>query len=411
MPVLALPLLAACQGVAQAPPVPTPNVEATVQAAVAATAQAQAALEASIAAAVDQAVNEAVPSAVEGAVDEAVTTAVEPAVETAVTEAVEPAVDEAVTAEMADVSTTSEDELAAMIDTAVAEAVAATEDYAAASTTATADGQVTAEEAQTIEVYGQAADAAVAAADEMIGTYYATYGELAAETVDELSAIGQELDQIEDNIETMNETLGLVEETLAQGLELAEETVAQIEDTAAATTDQVQAVQAQTQAWANEVQAQVESRAQTLQAFQPNQIAADLPASLQQTQQFIDVVNSATLDRMLSRGELDQIAQAGANAAASLNANGGPAWQQLSGSIRSVTDTLARGNLAQAQLDLSGLQSNLLAQGFNENGGFEFSGAPGNEVHPGSNLAAPERPALEGGNAAPQPDISRPGRK
>ncbi|HMR64691.1 MAG TPA: hypothetical protein PKE64_11835 [Anaerolineae bacterium] len=310
--------------------------------------------------------------------------------------------DQAVAAEMAAVPTYTEDELAAMIDTAVAEAVAATEDYTTATTTATEDGQVTAEEVQTIEVYVQAADAAVAAADEMIGAYYAYFGELAVETVDELSAIEEELDQIEDNIETMNDTLVLVEDTLNQGLELAEETIAQIENTAAAATDNLQAVQDQAQAWAGEVHTQVENRAQTLQTFQPTQLATDLPASLQQTQQFIDGVNSATGDKMLSRAELDQIAQLGVNAAASLDANGGPALQQLSGSVRSVTETLVRGNVGQAQLDLGGLQANLLAQGFGNNGGFEISNRPG------ADISAPELPARDGGSALPQPDISKP---
>jgi len=352
---------------------PTTNVDATIDAAVAATAQAQPTATPNVQATVDTAV--------------AATAQAEATLQTQIDEAVEDAV--------AENSATTEAELAALIDQAVAEAVTATQTYATTTGQATTDGQVTPEEVEAIQVTVQGAEEAVATAEALIATYYTQYGELAQETLDELAAIEEELNQIEDNLETMNETL-------AQGVALAEETVTQLQSTAQAVTTDIQALQTQAQGWARQVQAQTESRLETVENIQPNQAAASQAEAIQQALQFVELLNNATTDGAVSPQELAQVAQAGANAAAGLETQGGPQLQELSSTINDLTQKLAQGDIQAAQAGSTGLQAQLGAAGGER---------PSLDNKPALGGDAPDlkgdRPAPGGGNK-PNPDRKRP---
>lgn len=386
-------LLVGCGAVAPSQlPTATPDVAATVEAAVQATAVAQAQLQQQIDTAVDAALTEA-------QIDQTV----DAAVDTAVAEAIDPAVEAAVDAAFAEYATQSEAELAAAIDTAVDEAVTATESYATATTSASSDGTVTTDEVQTIEVYVSGAEAAVEEAEVLIEAYYELYGDLAQQAVGELSAIESELDDIDNSIDSMNATLDEINQTLEAGLELADETIAELQTTADTATAAAQAAQVQAQAWSQNVQSEVENRAAHLQTLSPTSIAANPQEALQQVTQYVDTVNAATLDNMISQGELSQIAQLGANATAGLEAQGIPQLAQLSGAINQVTQQLSRGDLSQAGLELGNLQAGFsglpdLSQLGNlpGAGGIE-AGAVGDKLGNGASLPEINRP--EGGGA------------
>ena len=70
-------------------------------------------------------------------------------------------------------------------------------------------------------------------------------------------------------------------------------------------------------------------------------------------------MSQSLADNTISSAELANIAQLGANASASLNAQGGPQLQQLSGSINDITAQLARGQAPQAQANLGNLEASL----------------------------------------------------
>lgn len=339
----ALLLFSACSGSETSPAATTtPNLEATVAASIAATAEFEAQVEAAIAT--------EVANTVDTAVDEAVD------------EAVDVAVDDAVADSMDVYAAQTEAELAAMIDEAVAEAVVATESYATATTTATADDQISSDEVQTIELTVQGAETAVAEAEALIEMYYALYNDLAQATMNELAAIESELAAIAGGIEEMNATLVAINETMNAGLALAEETIAQLEAAADTAVIAAQSAQMQSQAWLQAAQAEAEARILAAQQVQANVVAANQQELVNQALSYLETVSSVTADNVLSQEELAQVAQIGANISASIAAVGGPQSQNLTAAFEQMTAQLAAGNLNQAQLDLSGLQEQLIAQ-------------------------------------------------
>lgn len=83
-------------------------------------------------------------------------------------------------------------------------------------------------------------------------------------------------------------------------------------------------------------------------AIPPNQVAGDLPGSLQMALSFVANGQQAMADQNISAAEFAALAQLGANARAGLEAHGGPQMQQLTGSIDDITAQIARGNLNDA---------------------------------------------------------------
>ena len=317
----------------RAAPTATPDTQATVEAAVAATGTAQSGMQATVDAAV-QATNAAAPS---------------PA-PTAVVPSPTPS---------AEYVAMSEEELEALIDQAVAEATTATEDCATATADATADDAVTQEEVDAVEVYVMDADQAIAYANELIQAYYGLYGELATESLALLQATEQDLAALAEETAAIDASLQEINSALEQGLELAEDTITQLEDVAQDVAAQAEEVQARNQEWVQNLQAERENRAAAVLAVQPDNVASDRQAAVLSAFDYIDAVRDGLSDDKLSQMELSNIAQLGANASASLNAQGGPGLKKLSGSINDITGQLARGQAPQAKSNLGALESAL----------------------------------------------------
>lgn len=334
----------------------TPDVSATVSAAIAATAEFDAQLEAVVA--------------------------------TEVASSVDTAVDETV-AETFDVySAQTEEALAQMIETAVEEAVLATESYATTTVTATADDQVTATEVQTIEVTVQTAETAVAEAEALIETYYALYGDLAQQTLDELAVIEDELAAIATGINEMNETLIAINDTLNAGLTLAEDTITQLENSAASASASAQAAYAEAQTWVQAVQGEAQARLTAVQQMQPTNIASNQAELMAQATTYLETVGSVTADSVVSQAELQQVAQLSANVSASMQAVGGPQSQELASGFNQLTQQLAAGNMTQAQLNISNLQAQLSTQF----AGIELPAVGGGALDGFSPPSRPQRP-------------------
>lgn len=338
---LVLGLLSFSTACGRTAPGNTPDTRATVAAALAATTTAQAGFEAAVSAAVD-----------------ATATAVAAAGESMAAQTTAAATTGTSTS-TAEYVTMSEEELAALIDEAVNEAVTATQTYSTSTTEATADGNVSAEEVQTIEVYVAGAEEAIAYAEDLIAVYDEQYGELASESLDTLAAIEEDLAAIATNTAAINETLGEINATLEAGLELAEETVSQLEDAAAAATAATEEVRAEAQTWLTTVQAENQKRVEAAQNIPPSRVATNPQEALQSTFEYVDVTRNAIGDNKISQKELFDVAQAGANANASLKGHGGPELQKLGPSINGTTQQLARGDVPGARNTLGGLEAGL----------------------------------------------------
>jgi len=307
------------------PAAPTPDTQATVDATVAATSTAQASTQATIDAAV-QATQAAAPSPTP------------PPTPTA------------------DYSTMSEEELAAAIDEAVVEATTTTEQTATATSEVASDGTVMQEEVDEVETYIYDAEEAIAYTEELIYAYYGLYGELALETLELLIAIEEDLYTMADEIAEVNEILTEIEETPS------EEDVEQLEAAAATVIAIATEVQAQNQEWLEDLQAEIESRAAQALAVAPNAVASNRVKALLSAFDYVDAVREGLSDQQITQPELANIAQLGANAGASLQAQGGPQLQQLPGSINDITTQIARGQMPQAQANLGSLESMLGAR-------------------------------------------------
>ncbi len=359
-------------------PAATPDTQATVKAAIAGTSTAQAGTQATIDAAVQattaaqtstqvtadaaaQGTSEAQAS-VQATTDAAVqaTVVAETNVQATVDAAVQATVAAAPTSTpSAAYVTMTEEELAALIDQAVAEATAAAQASSATTTQATADDAVTQEEVIKVAVSLAEAEEAIAYAEDLIAAYYDLYGDLATETLATLQAIEQDLAMMAENMAAINATLQEINTTLQQGLALAEETIAQLETAAQTASAKATEAQMQAQSLVQDLQAELESRAATALSVQPNNIAADRKAAIQSAFDYLDAVRQSLGDNKISPTELANIAQLGANASASLDAQGGPQLQQVSGSVNDITAQLARGQVPQAQANVGNLEASL----------------------------------------------------
>lgn len=335
-------------------PTPTPGlsdaeVAATVNAAVAATGAAETNMQATIDAAVAAT---GVAAGQPAAQPTATATLVVAPTDTPLPEQAAPAPTEAPSTPTIDASTMTEEELAAAIEEAVLAAMVATNQAAAATNEAANDGTVSYEETVTVEVSLANADEALALAEALIVAYYDIYGVYASEAFYALSAIENELVAIEDDIETITQIV-------IQGGEAASAAIEQIQAAAvAAITNQAQ-VGVQIQGWHDALQAEIETRAANALATQPDQVASDRVGAIQSAFQYLEVVQTGLADGAISPEELSGIAQAGANASASIRAHGGPGLESVADSIDGVTTQVARGDLPQAKGSLSALESSL----------------------------------------------------
>jgi hypothetical protein len=333
-------------GPIRATPTPTVDVQATVDAAVHATATAQAQEEARVATAV-AATQTAIPA---------------PLAETpAGGDAMVPTPDpEAVNTEA--YVTMTEEELAVLIDEAVAEAVIATDAAAASTEAAAADDALTQDEVTTIQVEVAAAEEAIALAEELLLAYAALYGDLATETVAAVEEMEALLVATTEMVVVMTGILEDVDAALDQGMEVAVETVQRLEEAAQSAAVRADALQEKAATWPQTVQADLDRRLATVLEIVPTQIAENRADAIRDAYGYVEITREALSDRRLSQQELTLIAQAGANATAGLQQQGGPQLQGVADTLNEITTGLARGEISQAQGRLQSLEGALPAR-------------------------------------------------
>ncbi|MCP4142156.1 MAG: hypothetical protein GY755_18080 [Chloroflexi bacterium] len=246
----------------------------------------------------------------------------------------------------------SEEELATLIDEAVEEAVVATEASSAATTEATSDGTMTSEEVYTTAEYIYDAEAAVYYAEELLAAYYDLYGAYAEDILYLLTAVEEDLD-------TLIYALEEVEDILVQGAEVATATIEQLNEAETSLTTHISESQADRDQFLEQVKTGLQDRENTFANMAPNEIAGDLNGTLDQLHDYIDTVKTSFGDRKIDKNELTQIAQLGANAQASILANGGPKLQGFGDSIDSLTRQISRGEWPQAGRDLGGFEASI----------------------------------------------------
>ena len=246
----------------------------------------------------------------------------------------------------------SEEELAILIDEAVEEAVIATEASSAATTQATSDGTMTSEEVYETAEYVYDAEAAIYYADELIAAYYDLYGAYAEDVLYLLTAVEEDLDAL---IYALEEVGNL----LVQGAEVATAAITQLNEAATSITTHIAESQADRNQFLGEIKTNLEDRENTFANMAPSETAGDLNGTLDQLHDYIDIVKTSFGDRKIDKNEMFQIAQLGANAQASILANGGPKLHGFGGSIDGLTRQISRGEWPQAGRDLGGFEASI----------------------------------------------------
>ena len=234
-----------------------------------------------------------------------------------------------------DAMTVTEEELAMMIDEAVAEAVTVSEETYTTTTQAASDGTITEEELAYMMLYYGEIDQAIYYAEELMGAYYALYGDLAYETIELLILIEEDLSNM---AQYADEMLVILE----QGAEYATQSIEQLNQTVATIEQHAGMVQENLPQWQAQVQSDIQTRISEAMATPPQSIATELPDMLAQMEAFTGGIRQGFEDGKISQAELDQIASFGANLKASLTNSGMPALQGLAGQVDTLTNTVGR---------------------------------------------------------------------
>lgn len=279
--------------------------------------------------------------------------------------------------------TLTEEELAALIDEAVNEAVAATESTTTAVYTTTSDDAVTTEEVEYVYDYYYYAEYYVEYAEDLMAQYYALYGELASQMIVELNGIETQLTQMNSTLSSIDQSLQEISSTLSQGLALAEETINQLESAAQTAQANAQELKNQAQDMFEVLQADQQGRLDQISQIQPSNIPTDKLAALQSGFDFIDAARNAMSDNKLSRDELMNLAQLGANAQEGFKQFGGRAGgagpgadldlAQFTNKFSEITTQFARGQMPQGRANLDGFERSLGTRP----SGFGGGGRPG----------------------------------
>ena len=253
-----------------------------------------------------------------------------------------------------DAMTVTEEELAMMIDEAVAEAVTVSEETYTTTTQAASDGTITEEELAYMMLYYGEIDQAIYYAEELMGAYYALYGDLAYETIELLILIEEDLSNM---AQYADEMLVILE----QGAEYATQSIEQLNQTVATIEQHAGMVQENLPQWQAQVQSDIQTRISEAMATPPQSIATELPDMLAQMEAFTGGIRQGFEDGKISQAELDQIASFGANLKASLTNSGMPALQGLAGQVDTLTTQLAGGQWPQVRSGLMDFEGQIPA--------------------------------------------------
>lgn len=253
-------------------------------------------------------------------------------------------------------STLSQEELAALIDQSVDEAMAASAQTTTATTEATTDGDVSDSDVETLQVYVNLSEQAIANAEALIAAYQDLYGDYASEYL-------QVLNEIEQDLAAIAQSTAQIAAILDQGAQAATQALEQLND--AAQTAQTKAAELQTMAQGRQekLQDDFQKRLDEIKNLQPTTIATDRQGAIQDTFKYLDSLRNVLGGNKIAAQDIQQIAQLGVNASASIKAQGGPQLQRFSGDIDLLNQQMARGQYPQMKQDFTRIDSDFSSIG------------------------------------------------
>jgi hypothetical protein len=243
----------------------------------------------------------------------------------------------------ADMDGMAEPAAATAVDDAVTEAEAATAATDQEAQSAADDGELSVEEAAALAAMTAQAEALVQYAEDTAAAYEDVYAAASGD-------LAGELDELESELATLSSDLEAVLVYLEKGEAAAEQVAGKLSD-AATSAGQLQQAAAD---WSSSLAGLCEQRAEQAAATQAMQVSDTRMGAIQSLKYYVETVKGA-VSGGLSGQEIGRVSQAGANAAASLQAAGG-ALAGLSGQVQTLTRQLAGGDLPGVRQGISQLE-------------------------------------------------------
>jgi len=244
----------------------------------------------------------------------------------------------------ADVSGLSEEEHLVLIDVAVKDAAAASEAASTSNSQGSSDGTMTGDEVYDGTDKVNKAKEAIRYAKELIAKYYELYGQ---NTGNQEEIV---LFTIEEDLDDMETLLIEIEQILwdfaSLGADVADDAIGVINDAAEALFKLIEDTKPERDQFIEKVKMSLEEREKKYANLPPSQVVSDWDGIKSQITVFVNTIKSALADGKVDDNEMQQIAQAGANAKASIAANGGPQLQGISAAIDALMRQISRGDFS-----------------------------------------------------------------
>jgi hypothetical protein len=224
---------------------------------------------------------------------------------------------------------------------------------------AVADGTITSKEQEVLYTYWYYSDEVISYADEAIGVYYTVYGDLATGTIRDLKTIDADLQVFSQQNQVVLPILEQIGLALEQGVGQKDKVLRQIETAAETVQPKIADAQARVQTWSASLQPATRQRVEQALAVKPKKVAKTHKAAVNKANVYIKTVKAGFTDQKITQAELTNIAQQGANAAASLTKKGGDQGAGLANSINEITTQIASGQFPAARSSLDSFQAAL----------------------------------------------------
>ena len=254
-----------------------------------------------------------------------------------------------------DTSELSEEEHLILIDEAVKDAATASEAASTSNSQASSDGTMTDDEVYDGADQVNKAEEAIRYAKELIAKYYELYGENPGNQEEIV------LFPIEEDLDDMEALLVEIERILSQGAEIASDAIDDLDQALNDLMDLIEETKPERDQFIEKVKKSLEEREKKYANLPPNQVVSDWDGIKSQINVFVNTIKSALADGKVDDNEMQQIAQASANAKASIAANGGPQLQGISAAIDSLTRQISRGDWPQADAAVANIEALLAA--------------------------------------------------
>jgi hypothetical protein len=224
-----------------------------------------------------------------------------------------------------------------------------------------ADGAITENEYDNMNTYWRYSGDLIAYADEGIAVYFNVYGGLAAGTLEPLNSGVSDMKVVSRQVQAILPVLEKVGLDIAHGKVQSDAAIRQLKTAADIVETKATEASQHVKSWSGNLQMQAQNRVNQALSVKPQRVAKTRKAAINRAHDYIALVKKAVADQKITQPELNNIAQLGANATASLTAQGSAQLAELAGSVAQITTQLAGGQITAALDELESFQAELPA--------------------------------------------------